>query len=173
MLATDVKLPVVDAERNSSCVNLLSFIKNVRDYVSEEASKLTMANIQAQYRTSLKSSFAYEFSDGDINRIQELISELREELVSNSVLDSVHKDRLLKRLEKLQSELHKRVADLDKFWGLLGDAGVALGKFGKDAKPLVDRIRELTKIVWNTQSRAEELPSDSTPPFLSYDDGES
>ncbi len=54
-----------------------------------------------------------------------------------------HQQRILKRLEKLESELHKKVSDLDKFWGLIGDADVAIRKFGKNAKPIVDRIKEM------------------------------
>jgi hypothetical protein len=58
------------------------------------------------------------------------------------------------------------MSDLDRFWGLIGDAGVVLGKLGNDAKPFVDRIKEIADIVWNTQSRAEELPSGTRPPLL-------
>jgi hypothetical protein len=76
----------------------------------------------------------------------------------------------LKRLESLQAEMHKRVSDLDRFWGLIGDAGVVLGKFGKDAKPFVDRIRDIADIVWRTQSRAEELPSGTSSPLLENKD---
>lgn len=67
----------------------------------------------------------------------------------------------MKRLEGLQKEMHKKMSNLDKFWGLVGDAGVVLGKFGKDAKPFTDRIRDIMQIVWRTQSITEELPSDS------------
>lgn len=76
---------------------------------------------------------------------------------------------ILKRLENLQSELHKRVSDLDRFWGLVGDAGVVLGKLGKDAKPIVDRVREVAEIAWKTQARTEELPSSSPNPMLGKD----
>ena len=62
--------------------------------------------------------------------------------------------------------MHKKVSDLDRFWGLIGDAGVAPGKLGNDAKPIVDRIREIAGITWNTQSRAEELPSGTSFPQL-------
>ena len=61
----------------------------------------------------------------------------------------------------MQQELHKCMSDLDRFWGLVGDAGVVLGKFGTDAKALVDRIREIAGIVWRTQAFAEELPTDT------------
>ena len=66
----------------------------------------------------------------------------------------------------MQSELHKKMSDLDRFWGFVGDAGVVMGKFGNDVKPLTDRIREMMGIVWNTQARAEELESGSPNPFL-------
>lgn len=88
-------------------------------------------------------------------------------MISESKLfDENHKSRLLKRLERLQSELHKKVSDLDRFWGLIGEAGVAIGKFGNDVKPIVDRIREIAEIVWRTQARGEELPSGMPIPML-------
>ena len=59
------------------------------------------------------------------------------------------------------------MSSLDRFWGLIGEAGVALGKFGQDAKPFVDRIREIAQIIWRTQARAEELPSGTPLPLLS------
>jgi hypothetical protein len=63
-------------------------------------------------------------------------------------------------------ELHKKMSNLDKFWGLIGDAGVTLGKFGEEAKPFVDRIREIVDIIWRVQSIAEELPIGNSQPLL-------
>jgi len=91
---------------------------------------------------------------------------MRDLIAESSLFEEKHKRRLLKRLEQLQGELHKRQSDLDHFWGLLGDAGVALGKFGKEAKPFVDRVTEITNIIWRTQSKAEELPSGIKLPLL-------
>ena len=65
-------------------------------------------------------------------------------------------------------ELHKRMSSVAKFWDLMGEAGVALGKFGKDAKPFVDRIKEILQITWRTQVRTEELPSATSLPLLSH-----
>ena len=48
----------------------------------------------------------------------------------------------------------------------VGDAGVVMGKFGKDAKPLTYRIKDIVNIVWRTQARAEELESGAPHPFL-------
>lgn len=119
-----------------------------------------------RFNTLFNNSFSYEFSQGDLERIQNLINELRVSISKSELFTADHRQRLLKRLEKLQGELHKKVSNLDRFWGLIGDAGVALGKFGNDAKPIVDRIREISEIVWRTQARSEELPSGATTPFL-------
>lgn len=155
---------VEDRKENiKSIVNFIDGILNVYD------KKLTLDTIEIarnKYQQKFKIGFAYEFTDGDIKRIQTLVNELRNIISDSEDFDANHKDRILNRLEKLQMELHKRMSSLDKFWGLVGDAGVVLGKFGKDSKPLVDRIREITQIVWNTQVRAEELPSGTKIPLL-------
>jgi hypothetical protein len=111
----------------------------------------------------LGSQFHYSLSDADIGRIQHLINELRDLITNNPKLDEDHRVRLLRRLERLQGELHKRLSDLDRFYGLLADAGVLMRKLGEDAKPLVDRISEIAKIVWRSQADAEQLPSSSEP----------
>ncbi len=54
----------------------------------------------------------------------------------------------------MQSELHKKISDVDRYWGLVAEAGVVLGKLSKDSKPIVARIKELAEIIWTTQSRA-------------------
>lgn len=143
-----------------------SFLDNVKKEFIKKNTLIHLNTTKNRFDTLLNQSFSYEFSQGDLDRVQKLINELREEINSSSLFEQKHKTRLLKRLEKLQSELHKKMSDIDAFWGLVGDAGVAIGKFGNDAKPFVDRIREITDIVWRTQSRAEELPSGTPTPLL-------
>ena len=41
-----------------------------------------------------------------------------------------------------------------------------LNKFGKDTKPIVDRIREIVEIAWWTQAIAEELPTGLPLPMI-------
>ncbi len=125
--------------------------------------------LENRFSQIIKSGFGYDFSEADVSRVQTLINELRELLTKDSSLDDDHKRRLLLRLEKLQKELHKRVSDLSNFYNLMGDAGVALGKLGKDAKPMVDRITEILQIGWKAQARAEKLPSSADNPMIGHD----
>lgn len=124
----------------------------------------------SRFKLIIGKGFSYEFTDGDINRVQELISELRKELANEPRLDEGHKRRLLIRLEQLQRELHKKVSDLSHFYNLMGDFGVAIGKLGRDAKPFTDRIKEIVQIGWKSQARAEQLPSNAENPMLEHDE---
>ena len=76
----------------------------------------------------------------------------------------------MKRLEKLQADLHKRVSDLDVFLGAMVEIGAAAGRFGEDAKPLVDRVREIGEIVAGVFRRAEKLPPGPEIPLLPKSD---
>jgi hypothetical protein len=111
-------------------------------------------------------SFGYSLSEADLTRIQILVNELRDLITANERFEEDHKRRVLERLETLQRELHRRISNLDRFYGLIGDAGVLLGKFGHDAKPFVDRIGEIVQIVWRSQANAEQLPASAKPALL-------
>lgn len=126
---------------------------------------------KTQFALKIGNSFAYEFSEGDLKKIQNNINELRDLISDSTRIKEDHQKRLLKRLERLQYELHKRVSDLDRFWGFVGDAGVVMGKFGDDAKPMVDRIREMMEIVWGAQSKAEKLENGAPNLFLNEGGG--
>ena len=163
-------IPELTGDKSDDGIAMYNYvIRCKKEYQGKVASK-NLDNKINHYKRMLGAVFVYEFSDGDISRIQTLVNELRENISSSEVVEEEHKRRLLSRLEKLQSELHKKMPDLDRFWGLVGEAGIVFGKFGKDSKPLVDRIREIADIVWRTQSRAEELPSDTPSPLVSHDD---
>lgn len=165
-------IPLILSASKSKNIDLIKdfFINTNSEFTLKENEK-QIEDARQGYGILFGNQFSYEFTDGDLTRIQELINELREEVTSSTFFSEEHQQRLLKKLEKMQAELHKKMSSLDSFWGLLGDAGVAIGKFGNDAKPFVDRIREIAEIGWRTQSNAEELPSGTKIPFLSNDNG--
>ncbi len=127
---------------------------------------------QEKYAAMFSGGLLHEFTESDISRIQELINELRGLITDASGLEENHRGRLLRRLEKLQAELHKKVPDLDRFYGLVGDAFEVVGKLGKDAKPLVDRFREILELVWKAQARVAQLPLTSLKKLLTFEEDE-
>lgn len=165
-LESEFNIPKLSSDKKDNQNKINQFYEDA----NSRANKIIAANhLEAQrfkFRAQLGSVFSYKFSDGDLIQIQKTINELRDLINNSNLFDANHKERLLVRLENLQKELHKKMSNLDKFWGLIGDAGVVLGKLGNDAKPFVDRIKEIAEIVWRTQASAEELPSGIPMPML-------
>ena len=117
-------------------------------------------------KQKFEKGFAYEFTKGDLKRTQRLINELRELISKSDEIDEDHRSRLLTKLEGLQSELHKKVSDFDRFWGFIVESGVYLGKLGKAVKPIIDLIQELADIILRIIARSEGLPSPPKLPLL-------
>jgi hypothetical protein len=129
-----------------------------------------LVNSQQRFDGRFGVVFSYEFSDEELNRAQTLLNDLRDEIAASEQFEPKHKARILSKLEGLQKELHKNISNLDKFWGLIGEAGIVFGKFGEDVKPLVDRMAEVAKIAYEVQARAEGLSRTPALTFLKTDD---
>jgi hypothetical protein len=155
----------------SDCQALNAYFQKVRSEFRAKLTQSKYSQTKAHYSAMLGAGFVYEFTQGDLDRIQELLGQLRVQIRDSDMFTEEHRRRLLLKFEKLQTELHKKMSSLDRLWGITGELGVVLGKFGNDAKPLVDRFKEIMQITWRTQSRAEDMPSDSPPPL--GDDGTS
>lgn len=164
-----VAIPAIRGDLGADCLAIYEMLNYILEVGSKHLNSAEADKKRERFKNLFSNEFAYEFSQGDLNRLQVLINEIREHIAGSDGLEDGHRRRLLMRLEKLQGELHKKVSDLDRFWGLVGDAGVVLGKLGTDAKPVVDRVKEIADIVWSAQSRAEELPSNARFPEIGMD----
>ncbi len=167
-------IPNITAGRIVATRNLLAYMKTLREegqsVIASRNRKQELGHYKHVFETALNNAFSYEFSQGDLDEIQALLNQLRDLIADTSELEEGHRHRLLRRLEKLQSEMHKVVSDLDRFWGFFIDASIVVGLMGENAKPMVDVIQKIVKIIWPTQTRAYELPSDF--PFKLLDQGE-
>jgi len=163
-------IPILEQGSRENENIIMKFCFSLNDHLGKMLSEQRITNYVDKYKSKFPDSFNYKFTDGDLNRIQSLVNNLRNLITDSELFDAKHKERLLSKLESLQKELHKKMSSLDKFWGLIGEAGVALGKFGQDAKPFVDIIKEIAQIIWRTQATAEELPSGTRLTLLKSDD---
>lgn len=117
-----------------------------------------LASKKQHYSALFAGLTAYEFSEAEYAKIQALITELRELIVTNSDFTEGHRSRMLKRLEAMQGELHKKTSDIDRFWGFIGEVGINMRKFGENMKPISDRVRELAAIVIAVICAKEGIP---------------
>jgi hypothetical protein len=104
--------------------------------------------------------FCYDFSESEIKEIQQHLDVLRELIAGAEELQEEHKLRLFRRLDQLRAELNKKVSDLDRFWGLIGDVRVVVQKI-KDQDRVtktLQRVWLIAKIVFAAQQIAHQLP---------------
>lgn len=148
----------------------LGFIHTIEQELSQQASKIKLNAYRQRFSDLLSTRPAYEFTEGDIEQIQEHVNQLRKLLQAATDLDEGHRARMLKRLEAFQRELHKKMSDITKFFGFMGDMGVAMSKLGQDAKPIVDRYEQIMRAGWQAEARSAGLPHDSEMPRIGHDE---
>ena len=154
------EIPELSGPRDEDIEIVSGFIAKMRDITTRHLGKGQYDVYKHLFMEKFKVSSTYEFSQGDLDKIQELLNQLRDLFSKSEEIGEEHKSRLLRRLEKLQAELHKKVSDLDRFWGFFIDASIVVGMMGENAKPMVDVIHKIVSIIWPVQTRAYELPSD-------------
>lgn len=153
-------------------------LRNYFESANKELTKISAQNLLnaslVRFERELDVGFHYEFSEGEIARLQDIVNELRKGIRDAKILTEDHRRRLLSRLEKLQAELHKNVPNLDIHLGTMVQIAAALGQSGEEVKPLVDRVREFVGIVAGVFRRSENLPPGPEFPLLpkSDDSGE-
>lgn len=93
--------PDLDGNMGYVCNRMRTFLNDVQNELVGQSSAQKLESIKSRFSMTLANGFGYEFTDGDLKRIRTLINELRELIVANRELDEDHKQRLLKRLEKM------------------------------------------------------------------------
>jgi len=153
-IAREAKLepfPQIGPQRHQNVASVSAYFARLRDLVRTELSgRYSRGYFETkteEYVALFSRVSVYEFSDTDFKRVHDLIRELRELIRASTLITDDHKRRLLRRLEAMHAELHKKTSDIDRFWGFIGEAGIAMRKFGEDLSPISERVLELGGIV--------------------------
>jgi hypothetical protein len=153
-IAREAKLepfPEIGPQRHQNISNITGYFTRLRDLVRSELSgRYSRGYFETkteEYVALFSRVSVYEFSETEFKRVHELVRELRDLIRSSSLITEEHKRRLLRRLEAMHAELHKKTSDIDRFWGFIGEAGIAMRKFGEDLAPISQRVLELGGIV--------------------------
>jgi hypothetical protein len=152
--ARDAKLqplPELGSQRHQNIDNIKAYFNQLRDLVRAELSsrhaKGYFESKTEQYLSLFARMAAYEFSETDMKRVMELANEIRDLVLGSHLMADEQKKRLVRKLDAMRSEVHRKTSDIDRFWGFLGEASLAMRKFGEDFKPISDRVLELAQIV--------------------------
>lgn len=141
---------------NTDRATAFNLFSSLNKDIERETIYLKKLEIKNRY-LFISKKFSYVFTDNQISIIQMKINELREFLYKSSDLSSEHKARLLNKLERLQAELHKKMSNLDKFYGLMVESAVVLGKMGTAAQPFIDGVEKIVRIAFSVHALSEGL----------------
>lgn len=168
------KLPSVTGGKPENPADFVSFIsavhKELKAVVEHDKAMQFQEQIEQRLNRTITGSFGYELTDGDFKEVQGLLDQLRSAITSSTELKEDHRQRLLKRLERVQSELHKKLSTLDGLYCLAIEASIVAGTIGKNAEPIARVAKAIAGITWRTHSHTEGLPSGATSPLLTSDD---
>jgi hypothetical protein len=110
---------------------------------------------------------------GQVVDIQERLNGLRDAITESDLFDEKHKQRILKKVELLQYELHKKITNYDSMLVNTLRLGRTLGGFGKDSMPFVKMVKELFGVLQGCDKELEALPLgeiDEIPMLLGNDE---
>ena len=86
-----------DEQLDSNMNKIRDFFSNVRADFEKIITKSTITELRNKYNTIFSNTFSYEFTTGDLDRIQKLINELRDNISLSELFTAEHKQRLLRR----------------------------------------------------------------------------
>ncbi|MES0861061.1 hypothetical protein ABLN87_01735 [Ruegeria sp. SCPT10] len=130
--------------------------------------KILITNIENEValeyvEQSVELSEAISFDREHRSKIQSIIGKLRDEVNESSWMDKEKKQRVLKAVNSVQSEVDKETSNFHLVLGKIVDLGDALGKAGERAKPAFDRIEQLSNAVRGQRQQALAIEKDEDP----------
>lgn len=102
----------------------------------------------------------------DKERVLKLCNDMRKIVFASVDFDDPHKRRLLNRIAAIEQQVHANRGLFDVILGGVSDLGETLGKFGKDIKPLSDRMQEVARIARKNTGEYEQIPAPEEIPKL-------
>lgn len=101
----------------------------------------------------------FELEKKDKERVLKLCEDMRKIIFASPDFDEPHKKRLLNRVAAIEKQVLSPKGIFDVVLGGVSDVGETLGKFGKDVKPLTDRMDEIAKITRKGTKEYDQIPA--------------
>ena len=150
--------PPIDSDRITGAARISTYIETVHV-------KALLAEREEDYRREY-SGQSVEIDSASQETIQTAINALRNAIDSADDLSEEHKSRLLKRLEILQREFHKKQPDLQRMLGTILEVSVVLKNACENLKPYVGPLTLLWEIVTKVLTGLDGLPPATSFPAL-------
>ena len=101
----------------------------------------------------------FSLNEKDKERVLKLCGDMRKIVFASTDFDEPHKKRLLNRIAAIEEQVYSPRGLFDVVLGGVSDTGETLGKFGKDIKPLTERMSEIAKITRHATKEYDQIPA--------------
>ncbi len=164
----DLRPPVVDftGANETNAANIREAICVLGSDVSLAMTNETLRKMRANYAAQLEGIPLYEVSDEDLSLVQQRLTDLRGLIQASGVLNDDQRKRLLARLEVVQTGLHKKMSNLDGIFGFLFDLSALQSEIGADAKPFLDRAKDIARVAEVAYSMTHGMRPSDLPQLL-------
>ena len=158
-----IEFPQLDASAGNY-QRLVAYVNEIRSLgvnaVEKNASKEIDELIYSHEGLSDNSFGLAHLNEDEKRKILQHLEQARLIIQSSEISDR-KKNALLERLSDLIKEVYLYGTSADRFFAFAGDLGFVLGDMAEKAKPLIDEIKEVLKLVTRARARQEgiSLPS--------------
>ncbi len=148
---------VINADKNfpTSHQNRNELIERLERVL--HVSKTVPETVSPNNDSALLPTFTLPKKDKD--RVIKLCSDMRKIVFASPDFDEPHKKRLLNRIAAIEKQVLSNAGLFDVILGGVSDIGETLGKFGKDVKPLTDRMNEVAQITRQGTKEYDQIPA--------------
>jgi len=149
--ALNFDFPELSGDREHNTREIRKFFYTLRDALDAEVARLTVEEARSKFSNRFARISYFEISDDNLKKLQLLFSSIRYEVERNQSLSEDVRWRILKKLELTEAKTQRKMVDLDRLWGFMGEIRVILTGSGtansnNDTRTILDRINEIARI---------------------------
>ena len=111
--------------------------------------------LEEHFEVLLDTQLGYDLTEQQLMELRCWVTELQAKISATEALPEYRRERLLKRLEKLQLELHTKVSSLDRLYGTTMEVVVVAQNLGEASQSVIDIAGKIFGIVWAVHSRKD------------------
>lgn len=89
-------IPSITIDRKENIARIRKFFSQALKTLEKSVAFLTIEKAKNKFSVKIGRAFSYEFTTGDLNRVQTLLNELRDHVVGSKLFEDDHKQRILK-----------------------------------------------------------------------------
>lgn len=139
---------------------IVSMHEWLRDYSAlrlERDASEKAESLEEHFEVLLDNNLGYDLTEQQLVELRRWVTELQARISGTHALPEHRRERLLRRLEKLQLELHTKVSSLDRLYGTTMEVVVVAQNLGDESQSVIDIAGKIFGIIWAVHSRKDGL----------------